>query len=131
MTTHLPALVTVLTMVLLFATGAMVGRARGRHGIKAPATTGHPDFERVFRVQMNTLEATVLFLPCLWLAAHYWNPTWAGAIGLVWLLARAVYAWAYARGLRRGPGFIAAMIANAVLLVAAAWSICVAMSSGA
>ena len=131
MTTHLPALATLLTVVLLVVAMVAVGRARSRYGIKAPATVGNVDFERVFRVQMNTLESTVLFLPCLWLAAQYWNPTWAGAIGLVWVLARVIYAITYARGMNRSLGFGLGMAANAVLLVAAAWGVLVAMSRGA
>jgi hypothetical protein len=64
---HLPVLVVLLNVLLLFATGLVVAGARGRHGVKAPATTGHPDFERAFRVQMNTLEHTVVFLRrCGW-----------------------------------------------------------------
>ena len=43
----------------------MTGQARGRFGVAAPATTGHPVFERYFRVQMNTIEQLVLFLPGL------------------------------------------------------------------
>lgn len=131
MTTHLPALATLLTIVLLFWTIAAVGRARSRFGIEAPATTGNPDFERVFRVQMNTIEATVLFLPCLWLAAQYWNPTWSGVVGLIWVLARVLYAITYARGMRRSVGFVGGLVANAVLFVAAAWGLLVVMAKGA
>ena len=67
--TQLPALVTLLTILLLFGTTVMTGRARGKYGIKAPATSGHPLYERAYRVQMNTIENSVLFLPTLWLAA--------------------------------------------------------------
>lgn len=95
--THLPALVTLLTALLMFATALAVGSARVRHGIKAPATSGHPDFERMLRVQMNTLEQSVMFLPVLWLATRYGNPMWAGLIGLIWVAARAWYAFAYSR----------------------------------
>jgi hypothetical protein len=93
--THLPALAVLLTVLLAIWTTVLVGNARRRHGIKAPATTGNPDFERVFRVQMNTLESTVAFLPCLWLATHYWNPAWAGSIGVVWVAGRIWYAIGY------------------------------------
>ena len=125
---HLPALVTVLALLLFFATLWAVGRARGKYGIKAPATTGDPAFERIFRVQMNTLEQLALFLPSLWLAAHYWNPTWSGLIGLAWLVGRIMYAFTYARGGRRGPGFITALVATALLLVMATVYIVIAMA---
>ena len=80
---QLPALVTLLTVLLMFGTATAVGFARGKYGIKAPATSGHPAFERAFRVQMNTLEATMMFLPLLWLAAHYGLGSWDGKGGRV------------------------------------------------
>ena len=117
--TLLPALVTALALLLLFGTAAAVGRGRGKYGIKAPATSGHPDFDRLFRVQMNTLEMTVLFLPALWLAATYWNPVYAGYVGLVWLAARIWYAFAYAaEANRRGPAFLVSVLSFATLLIA-------------
>ncbi len=124
MTPALPAVVTLLNVLLLLATMMMVGAARGRYQIKAPATTGHPDFERVFRVQMNTLEATVMFLPALWLAATFWNAYYAGYVGLVWIVGRVWYVLAYARAAeRRGPGFLLGFLANLVLIGGAAWGI--------
>lgn len=120
MATLLPALVTVLTVLLLIGTAMLVGHARGKHGIKAPATTGNPDFERVFRVQMNTQEATLAFLPTLWVAAHYASALVAGVLGLAWLAARVWYAVAYARdAAKRGPAFGAALLALAGLIVLA------------
>lgn len=126
---HLPALVTLLTMLLLLATAMAVGRARGRYDIKAPAVTGHPNFERALRVQMNTLEQTVLFLPVLWLAAQpYANPTWAGLLGLLWWLTRVWYAIAYTRGAeKRHWPFLVATIAWVALLVLATWGVIHAM----
>ena len=94
---HLPAVVVLLTVLLQCGTAFVVGRARGLYGIKAPATSGHPAFERAFRVQMNTLEAALMFLPALWLAASYGAPLWAGIAGLVWVLGRTWYAAAYLR----------------------------------
>lgn len=95
-TFHWPALVTLATLLLLIWCGWMVGRARGRFKVPAPATTGSDDFERVFRVQMNTVESTVLFLPALWLAAIYFSPRVAAALGVLWVASRIWYAIAYA-----------------------------------
>jgi uncharacterized MAPEG superfamily protein len=118
--THLPALVTLLTVLLLLGTMWAVGRARGRHGIKAPATTGHPEFDRAYRVQMNTLEQTVMFLPTLWLAANYGFSGWAGIAGLVWIVGRVWYALSYLNdAAKRGPGFMIGMFAWMALLVMA------------
>jgi uncharacterized MAPEG superfamily protein len=103
---HLPAVVVLLTVLLQGGTAFAVGRARMLYGVKAPATTGHPDFERAFRVQMNTLEATLMFLPSLWLAATYGAPPWAGLAGLVWVAGRVWYALAYLRDpAKREGGF--------------------------
>lgn len=117
---QLPAVVTLLAILLLFGTAAGVGRARVRYGIKAPATTGDPAFERAFRVQMNTLEASVLFLPTLWLATHFGLGGWAGLAGLAWIVGRVWYALAYLRDpARREGGFALGMLAWAVTLVLA------------
>jgi uncharacterized membrane protein YecN with MAPEG domain len=117
---NLPALVTLLAVLLMFATAFAVGRARGRYKVPAPATSGHPGFERAFRVQMNTLEAALLFLPTLWLAARYGFAFWAGVAGLVWLAGRTWYALAYLQeASRRGGGFLIGMVAwMATLLMA-------------
>ena len=129
--TQLPGLVTLLTVLLLFGLTLIVGRARGKYAIKAPATTGHPLFERAYRVQMNTLEQTVLFLPTLWLAAHYGFTGWAGIVGLVWLVGRVWYAVAYLNDpAKRGPGFGLGMLAWIVLLVMAGIGVVRAMSVG-
>lgn len=127
-TTQLPAVATLLTMLLFGATIGMVGRARTRYGIRAPATTGNPDFERAFRAQMNTLESIVLMLPCLWLAAQYFNPTWAGVVGVVWVLARIWYAIGYARSAAgRHWGYVFGAFANLVLLAMALWGVAAAL----
>lgn len=118
------ALVTLLTVVLLIATTVLVGRARGKYGIQAPATTGHEGFERAFRVQMNTQEAAVMFLPTLWVAAWFGNPAWAALLGAVWLAGRIWYAFAYSvPGRNRGPGFVIGLLALAALLLMALWGV--------
>ena len=66
---HFTALVTCLALLFYFFTSIQVSKARTAFGIKVPAISGHPDFERVFRVQMNTLEWMPVFLPSLWLFA--------------------------------------------------------------
>jgi glutathione S-transferase len=121
---HWPALVTLATLSLCFATAALVGRARGRYGIRAPATTGHDLFERSYRVQMNTLENTVLFLPALWLCTWFTSPVLATALGGLWLAGRVWYAAAYLREPKsRGGGFVLAFAAWGGLMLAAAWGV--------
>ena len=103
---HLTAFVTLLAILLFFCTGILVARARRMTGIKAPATTGNPDFERAFRVQMNTLEWMPIFLPAMWLVAYYIGDIWAAAGGVVWIIGRIMYIQGYsAAANKRGPGF--------------------------
>ena len=120
------AVVTLLALLFYFSTGFNVGRMRGRHNIKAPAMTGHPEFERASRVQMNTLEWLVVFLPLLWLAAIYFSPAMSMAylswlppvLGVVWIIGRIIYMYGYmAAPERREAGFIIAALAVLALFI--------------
>jgi uncharacterized MAPEG superfamily protein len=85
----------------------LVGKARGRYGVKAPAVTGHDGFERVYRVQMNTLELLVAFLPALYAAARYWPGHVVAGAGVVYLVGRFLYWRAYVSPpAKRGLGFM-------------------------
>ncbi len=100
------ALITCLAVLLYLFTSIQVTRARKTYGVKLPATSGHPDFERVFRVQMNTLEWMPIFLPSLWLFAIYLGDAGAAALGLIWIIGRILYMVGYMRAVeKRGPGF--------------------------
>jgi glutathione S-transferase len=100
--------------------GSLVGRARGRYGVAAPAVSGHEAFERVYRVQMNTLELLVVFFPALYAAARYW-PAWAvAAAGGVYLVGRVLYWRAYvAAPATRGLGFLLSILPVFSLALAA------------
>lgn len=112
-------LVTVAALLLYFYMGMRIGGARGKYQIPAPATTGHPDFERVFRVQMNTLEWLPIFLPALWIAAAYWDPRIIAAIGVVWIIGRFMYMEGYiAEAGKRSMGFMVQGLATLALLIA-------------
>jgi len=91
------ATVTVLITFFYFYTAFRVGNLRGKHGVKAPATSGHPEFDRAYRVQLNTLEQMGIVLPFLWVAMFFPVPwTWlAPAVALVWLVARIIYMTGY------------------------------------
>jgi uncharacterized membrane protein YecN with MAPEG domain len=108
-------IVGLLAVIQLMVFISLVGRARGQYNVPAPATTGHPVFERYFRVQMNTIECLFLLLPGLWLAANYWPPTYVAVIGAVYLAGRMLYLFSYVRdpssrslgyGLSAGPAAI-------------------------
>ena len=114
-------LVTIAALLVFVWTGIMVGQARRRFGISAPATSGDPGFERVFRVQMNTLEQLVLVLPALWLSATVFSDRWSALAGVVWVVGRLVYAIAYyAEAGKRGPGFLLTVVPTFILLISAA-----------
>ncbi|RXH21620.1 MULTISPECIES: MAPEG family protein [Bradyrhizobium] len=103
---HLTALVTLLAIAFYFFTSLNVSRARTKTGVKAPAMSGHPDFERAFRVQMNTLEWMPIVLPALWLFAVYISDAIAAGLGAVWIVGRVVYFVGYSKAAaKRGPGF--------------------------
>ena len=85
------AIVVALALLEYLFIAIQVGRARGRTGVKAPATTGSPEFERYFRVQSNTVEPLVIFLPGIFLFAHYVNACAAALLGAVFVVGRAIY----------------------------------------
>ena len=120
MLSSFPALVTVLALLLYIGVFVAAGRARGRYGVQAPAITGAPEFERALRVQQNTLEQLIWFLPALWLFAAYVSALWASIIGLVWIAGRIYYAVSYYRDpATREPGFIIGFASSGVLLIGA------------
>jgi glutathione S-transferase len=115
----LVALVTLLALLLFFWMGIRVSSARQRHAVTAPATTGHPEFERHFRVQANTLEGLVLFLPSMWLFAIFVGSDYiAAGLGVVWIIGRIMYMMSYVKEpTKRGPGFGIQALATMVLML--------------
>ena len=117
---HWVNLVLLLALVEFVAFGYLVGRARQKYGVKAPATSGHDMFDRYFRVHYNTLELLILFIPALWVAAMYWNPAWIAGIGAVYLVGRIIYLRGYvAEPNQRSIGFGLSMLPILVLILAA------------
>ena len=117
---HFTALVTCLAILFYFFTGIQVSKARVAFGIKVPATSGNADFERVFRVQMNTLEWMPIFLPSLWLFAVYISDPIAAAVGLVWIAGRILYMTGYSQAAeKRGRGFGVQAMATGILWLGA------------
>jgi len=99
-------IVTALAVLQFIVFGLKVGKARAKYGIEAPAITGNEVFERHFRVQQNTLELLVVFVPGIYLFSRYFNPLWAVVLGVMYLLGRELYAAAYVRSPKaRGAGF--------------------------
>jgi glutathione S-transferase len=116
--------ITLLTVVLMFGLTFNVGRARGKYHVKAPAVTGHELFERAYRIQLNTIENVLMFLPALWLYAVFLSDKGAGDSGAIWLIARVWYAIAYqVNPAKRGLGFIISILVIAGLWAGAAYGI--------
>jgi glutathione S-transferase len=109
-------LVLSLAVIFYVATAAIVGHMRHKHNILAPACAGHPEFERAFRVQQNTMEQIVVFLPMDYFFAQLVSPLWAAVLGLVWLAGRLLYRQGYMKDpAKRGPGMIITMLTTALL----------------
>jgi hypothetical protein len=90
-------IVTALAVLQYIVFGFKVGRARGLYGVEAPAITGNATFERYFRVQQNTLEQLIVFLPGLYLYSHYFRPLVAAGLGVIYLIGREIYAASYVK----------------------------------
>jgi glutathione S-transferase len=115
---HYVAIVTAVALLQFFWFGWQVGVARGKYNIPAPAISGNDVFERTFRVQMNTQEQLLVFLPALWIFASFISPLWAAVLGVVFIVGRAVYAMTYVRDPKsRSIGFALTAIPNLLMLL--------------
>ncbi len=121
LTYPLTAIVSLIALLVYFYMSMRVGQGRTKYGVPAPAVTGNANFERDYRIQMNTLEWLPLFLVSLWLFAAAWNSDLiAAGVGVVWIIGRILYLAGYARAAEaRGPGFAIQALAVGVLLFGA------------
>lgn len=112
------AIVTALALLVYVWVTLKIGAARAKFGVKAPSIDGPPDFQRVFRVQQNTLEQLALFLPALWLFAAAWGDMTAAIIGVFWPIGRILYAVSYYQAAeKRGAGFGLTFLPSVILLL--------------
>ena len=119
-----PALVTWLALGVYFWVFLNAGRSRRAHKVIAPSMDGPPEFLRAQRVQANTVEQLVFFLPALWLFALYMNPLWAALLGCVWVIGRIIYAVSYYKeASKRGAGFIISGLMTLILWLGSLWGI--------
>jgi glutathione S-transferase len=115
------AIVTVVALIQFLMFAYKVSLARVKHGVAAPATAGHPEFERTFRIHQNTLEQLVLFIPALWMFGMYVHPLTGAAVGLLFPIGREVYRRSYlADPSTRGAGSVIGGAAIVILLIGAA-----------
>ena len=128
---HYTAVVTLLAIAFYFFLGTRVAVAHRKFGVKLPAMTGHPDFERVQRVQMNTLEWLPSFLVPLWLCAFYLSDVGAAALGLVWIGGRVLYYAGYCKAVeKRLPGFLIQTAACVLLFIGAVAGVVMTWAGG-
>ena len=112
-------IVALLAVIQMIVFGILVGAARGKYGVAAPAMTGNEHFERAVRVHMNTLEQLICFLPALLIAAVYWPPVYVAAVGAVYLVGRVLYRQAYVTDpAKRGLGFLLTFMPTTLLVLA-------------
>ena len=123
-TLPLTSLATLLAVALMLWTSIIVGKARVKYDIKAPATSGHEMFDRAYRVQMNTLESAMLLLPSMWLYASLIGDLGAGVSGAIWVAGRVWFALAYQQDpAKRGPGFGISFLAIAGMWAGSLWAV--------
>lgn len=113
-----PTLATLLALLLYFVLTINVGRARAKYQIPAPQMAGNEAFERVIRVQQNTLEQLIFFFPVLWIFSLTVSSKWGAILGLVWVIGRILYAWGYYQAAeKRAPGFAISSLSGLALLL--------------
>ena len=118
-------LVTLLVAVEYFFLAILVGKARSETGIGAPHILGDEKFERVFRVQQNTMEQLIIFFPALWIFGYYISPTIGAVLGAIFLFGRILYARGYVKHPdKRGPGFVIGSLSLLALLLGGLVGVC-------
>ena len=120
---ELVIVVVILALIEYYIFGALVGWARGKYGVSAPAVSGDPVFERYYRVQQNTLEQLMGFIPAILIYGYYGNAQIAAGLGMVFIIARVIYLYAYvADPAKRGLGFVLGWLATIFMMFAGLWS---------
>lgn len=115
---ELVALVITIALLEYMVFSGFVGWARGKFGVNAPAVSGNPEFERYYRVQMNTLEQLIVFIPAILIFSNFGNATWAAGVGVLFIVGRPLYFLGYVKDpAKRGPGFLLGFVANVILVI--------------
>jgi glutathione S-transferase len=114
----LSSLVVVTSLFVYIWMSLKVGAARAKYGVHAPVVDGPPEFMRIYRVHINTLEQLVIFFPALAMFAAVWGDFPAAIVGIFWPVGRVLYAFSYFKSPdKRGPGFGISFMSSAILLL--------------
>ncbi|XP_005737821.1 leukotriene C4 synthase [Pundamilia nyererei] len=86
--------------------------ARRKYSVSPPATTGPPEFERVFRAQANCSEYFPIFITVLWLSGVFFSQGLSSVCGLLYLYGRFNYFRGYSESAqgRLAPLYFCAQI---------------------
>lgn len=118
------ALTSLILIIQYMVFMALVGRARGEYGVKAPAMTGHEMFERRLRIQLNTHEQLMITLPAMWINAYFFRPDVAAALGLVFFVGRILFARAYMTvPEKRAVGMVMGFLSNVAQILCSLWGV--------
>jgi len=107
-----------------------VGFSRNKYGVSAPKTTGNETWERYFRVQQNTLEQLIIFVPAMIAFTQYVSATWVILPGILFIIGRQVYAFLYIKNpTSRGPGMVLSFFSNIALVLGSIIGVCIQLFS--
>jgi len=123
-----PTLIVLLALLQYLAFTGRVGLARGKYNVNAPACDGDENWNRLFRVQQNTLEQLIIFIPACYAFSFYLSELWVLAPGFVFIFGRFIYSMEYVKDPKsRTPGMALTLLANVVLVLGALFGLVKAM----
>jgi glutathione S-transferase len=111
-------IISIALLQYIFFTGR-AGFARGKYEVKAPKTDGNDTWEILFRVQQNTMEQLVIFIPGMIAFSIYVSEVWVLLPGILFVVGRQVYSHLYIKNPdSRGPGMVLSFFSNIALVLA-------------
>ena len=112
------ALVILVALLQFIYFTGRVGFLRGKYSVNAPKTVGNDDWEGLYRVQQNTMEQLVIFIPSMVTFNLYVSEQWVLLPGITFIVGRQVYSHLYIKDpASRGPGMILSFFSNIALVV--------------